>query len=126
MPAMTERTDPGPFSRVDRIRSQREFRMVFRHGRRGFAGPIRAHVIPRASQPCRLGLSVSRKVGGAVARNTIKRHLRNAFRLCRHEWKEHIDVVLVVQHHPRSEADAYIRWLDQAVRNAMGWTDSDQ
>lgn len=42
----------------------------------------------------RLGLSVSRKVGGAVVRNRWKRLLREAFRLHRSEFPSGIDLVV--------------------------------
>jgi ribonuclease P protein component len=48
----------------------------------------------------RLGLSVSRKVGGAVVRNQWKRLLREAFRLHRAQLPAGVDFVVV----PRSEA----------------------
>lgn len=51
-------------------------------GRPGFTGPAFLVVWQQnsAGQP-RLGVTASRKVGGAVVRNRIKRHVREFFRL---------------------------------------------
>ena len=46
----------------------------------------------------RLGLSVSRKVGNAVARNRCKRLLREAFRLSREGLPANLDLIVI----PRS------------------------
>ena len=43
----------------------------------------------------RLGLSVSRKVGGAVVRNRWKRLIREAFRLSREQLPGGIDLVVI-------------------------------
>jgi ribonuclease P protein component len=53
---------------------------VFRSGRSHASREFVLYVFPRAEAgPARLGLSVSRKVGGAVERNRVKRLLREAF-----------------------------------------------
>lgn len=43
----------------------------------------------------RLGLSVSRKMGGAVQRNRLRRLYREAFRLTRHEMPVGLDLILI-------------------------------
>jgi ribonuclease P protein component len=51
-----------------------------RSGRSHAGRELVLYVFPRGGEdPPRLGLSVSRKVGGAVERNTVKRMLREAF-----------------------------------------------
>jgi ribonuclease P protein component len=79
---MAARGDGGP-RRVKRSRLSRsaEFDRVYREGRSHASRYLVVYAFPREEKDgdARLGVSVGRKVGGAVERNRVKRMLREAF-----------------------------------------------
>jgi ribonuclease P protein component len=70
-----------------RLSRSAEFERVYRRGRSRSNRWLVLHAFPReSSEGPRLGLSVGKKVGGAVDRNRVKRVLRDAF------WR-HADIL---------------------------------
>src|SRR5688500_11624329 len=68
--------------RRHRLSRSRDFDAVYRHGRSSATRFLVLYDFPRAEadgEGPRLGLAVSRQLGGAVERNRLKRRLRSAF-----------------------------------------------
>jgi ribonuclease P protein component len=75
---------PGGRRKRGRLSRSGDFDRVYREGRSHANRFLVLYAFPRgdreaAEEDTRLGISVSRKVGGAVERNAVKRALREAF-----------------------------------------------
>jgi ribonuclease P protein component len=129
-------TRPGSAARRSkrgRLSRSAEFDRVFRQGRSHANRLLVLYSFPRVgeSPPTdpRLGLSVSRKVGGAVQRNRVKRLLREAFALESSRLPAGQDVVVVARPEAGAAAErdglegvrpALAELLDRAREQAEG------
>jgi ribonuclease P protein component len=90
-----------------RLSRSADFDRVFRQGRSHAGRELVLYVFPRGDgdESPRLGLSVSRKVGGAVQRNRVKRLLREAFDLEGSRLPTGTDAVVVARHEANALAE---------------------
>ena len=72
-------------SRDDRLRKRREFEECYASGVRVSGKHIQVFLLAELGVPARtrLGISVPRRVGGAVSRNRVRRRIREIFRRSR-------------------------------------------
>lgn len=127
---------PQTYRKRHRLTHVRQFKAVYEARVRQGRGPLTVFMLPNDLPHPRLGLTVGRRVGNAVARNRVKRRLRDAFRQIRHDLPTlggtSYDIVVHVREHHPAGLDRYRAVLLDAIlavhrrwvkRRGDGWGD---
>ncbi len=114
---------PFSFSASFRLTHRRQFDAVYKPGVRTSAGPLTVWAAPNSLDHPRLGMSIPRHVGNAVARNRIRRLIRESFRHLQDDWPaagtpqaaRSYDLVVGVRRHQPLQLVEYRRALATAI-----------
>lgn len=85
------------FSKEMRLRKTPDFKRVFDARKVAADRILIVFALENGLDSCRLGLSVSKKMGNAVVRNRWKRLIREAFRKNHDQFSAKVDMVIVPQ-----------------------------
>lgn len=126
------------FARANRLRSSLDFARLRRDGRRvggaylalSYARQPAPEGAPMVKeQPARVGFSVSKRVGGAVVRNRVKRRLREAVRVRLTSFHPGWDIVISARpaaaNADYATLDAELGGLIERARLARNTRDQD-
>jgi ribonuclease P protein component len=108
---------PFAFRKHEHLQRPADFRRVYERRRSVSDGWLIVYARENGLPHLRLGLSVSRKVGGAVQRNRLRRLYREAFRLTRHEMPVGLDLVLIPRRPEPPPLEELKEALPRLVRN---------
>jgi ribonuclease P protein component len=111
--------------RRHRLSRSRDFDAVYRKGRSVSTRYLTVYTFPREEpedlEGPRVGLAVSRKVGGAVARNRLKRRLRSAWDEVAVDARTDSDYVLSARPGLAEAVEQHgAGWLRAQVAEALG------
>jgi len=96
------------FGRSHKLKGRILVDTVYKTGKKRVAHPLIGYSVRRSDNgDSRLGISIGKRCGNAVARNAIKRRLREAFRLAQHHLPPGSDYLLVVKPHRLLDVTEY-------------------
>ncbi len=88
---------PETFTPQERIRKKKDFLFLYKKGNRYRGRYFNLIYLSNDLNFSRMAVVVSKKVGGAVERNTIKRRLRTLFRRNKHILLNPLDIILIAK-----------------------------
>ena len=94
------------FPKANRIRRRGEFLRLQRIGRRRPGARFVVITAVARDGTSRLGITASRKVGGAVVRNRIKRWVREFFRRSKHDLSPAQEILVIAR--PQAATASYV------------------
>src|SRR2546421_11538107 len=100
----------------EHLRRPSDFRRVYERRRSASDASLIVYGCENGLPHLRLGLSVSRKYGGAVQRNRLRRLYREAFRLTRSQMPVGIDLVLIPRRGEEPDLPTLMNCLPKLVR----------
>ncbi len=103
------------FRREEHLRRPEDFRRVYERRRSVSDHWLIIYGLENGLPHCRIGLSVSRKVGSAVQRNRLRRLYREAFRLSRAQLPIGLDLVLI----PRRCEEPTLEQVRQSLKQLV-------
>ena len=110
----------GRFLRSERLLRTSEYEHVAEQGRRAVSRAfVVVTVVRQTTGPSRLGITASRRVGNAVARNRVKRRIREWFRRARRDWGSRDVVVIARQPATEMAFEELSRQLSDLLKRAV-------
>ena len=105
------------FTKLERLTKRPEFQKVLAEGKKNRIGRLcTIFSIPNGLNRKRLGIIASKKVGNAVARNRVKRAIRETFRQIKHRMTPAVDIVVISG--KEMVAESY-NVIDEKLSNAL-------